>query len=135
MIRRNAALVLIAALLWLGALPMTASAEIRDVTWRIAAVRGVAPPDVGRTSFTLSGDGRLSATVGCNRLGGQAAVGAGTLSMGPLIGTRRACDAPLMDAEQRFGDAIAMVRSWRQAGERLELLDGSGTVVITLQRE
>ena len=131
MIRRNAVL---AVLLLLGALPMTAAAEIRDVAWKIAAIRGVAPPDVSRTSFTVSADGQLAATVGCNRLAGQATVGEGTLRVGPLRGTRRACQPPLMETEQSFGDAIEAVRTWRQAGQRVELLDASGAVVITLQR-
>ena len=134
MIRRNAARALVTALLLIGALSMTASADIRDITWKIVTIRGVAPPDATRTSFTLGADGRFAGTVGCNRLGGQATLDGNALKFGPVFGTRRACDAPLMQAEQRFSDALAEVRTWRQAGAGVELVDGSGAIVVALQR-
>jgi heat shock protein HslJ len=68
---------------------------------------------------------------GCNRFTGSYESGVGTLTFGPLAGTRMAC--PGMDTETAFLKALESTRRFRLAGRHLDLLDERGAVLVQLE--
>ena len=61
-------------------------------------------PALAGTLVTISFvDGEITGSTGCNTYSGTATWGDGDLTVDPgLVATRRSCDAPIMDQEQRF---------------------------------
>lgn len=77
-----------------------------------AATAGNQPIDVlfpnEETPLQLDfNDGRLSISGGCNRHSGSYQIQGETLSVGSLASTRRACAAPLMDADRAIAAQLA----------------------------
>lgn len=81
--------------------------------WRVTTVDG--QPPVAEITLRLGADGRLSGQAGCNGYTGSysidgdrfqpvavASTAAGTLAVGPLASTRKACAPAVMAGEQRF---------------------------------
>ena len=103
-------------------------------TWRVEAIGGSALPAAPRTDITFAAEGRVHGTGGCNRFMGGYTLDGATLRFGPIAGTRMACEAPAMEQETRFHDALATVRGWRRDGPSLLLTDGVGATVLRLVR-
>lgn len=116
--------------------------------WRIVEVDGQPilaanaqnAPFIG---FSLA-DGRVYGNSGCNRMMGTFTVNAsrpGTLSFGPIGGTRMAC--PDMTVEQRILAALQNVTSFKDVSasrdgrglSRIALYNAQGTPILLLQRE
>jgi putative lipoprotein len=85
----------------------------------------VAPNQREASLVVHPGEGQVAGSAGCNRFSGPCTVDGSTLTFGNLASTRMAC-ADGMDQEAAFLAALARVRSWRIAGDRLELLDAGG---------
>jgi heat shock protein HslJ len=86
--------------------------------------------------LVLRGDGespRFSATAGCNQLAGGLVLEGQTIAFGPAVATMMACPPPLEELERSLGLALGAARSWRVAGNTLELLDEAGASVALLQ--
>lgn len=67
-------------------------------------------------------DGRISGSAACNRYFASVESAApGALRIGPIGATRRMCEPPLMDWEQRYLGALEQVTHGRLANGRLEL--------------
>ena len=79
------------------------------------------------------GEGRFSATVGCNRLMGKFTRDGDKLTFGPAASTMMACPPPLDDWERQLTGALAATTSWRVNGEALELLDATGMQIALFQ--
>lgn len=80
------------------------STTLTDSRWRITSIDGAAPAsDKAMLAFT---DDRLTASVGCNRMGGSWRFEGGKLIAGPLISTKMACEG-LMDQEAALGALLA----------------------------
>lgn len=78
-----------------GVLP---PASLERTVWRIASINGAAISADQGASVSF-GDGRMSGTVGCNRLGSDYTFAAGKLGFGPVMSTRMACQEPLTSHE------------------------------------
>jgi putative lipoprotein len=114
--------------------PEAAKDEIYGRSWFLEQMEGRKTPDPPR--LFIASDGKVSGSAGCNQFGGQAAVAGGSLRLGPLISTRRACaDQELMDREQRFLGALERARSWRIEQGRLLLLNAEGAELLRFRRE
>lgn len=81
--------------------------------WRVTTIDG--QPPAAEITLRLGTDGRLSGQAGCNGYTGSytvegdrfqpvavASTAAGTLAVGPLASTRKACAPAVMAGEQRF---------------------------------
>ena len=78
-------------------------------------------------------DGALSGDTGCNRFGGTYTVDGDDLTVTTGATTRRACtDDVATVQEQALLTQLGEVRSARVDGPSLDLLDGSGTVLLSL---
>lgn len=107
--------------------------------WALAAFgtpeSGEAPLADTEITMSLTAEGRVAGTDGCNRYMGGCTLADDSLSFGPLASTMKACPEPVMDQSERYlrgleGTARALVRS-----DRLELRGAEGeTPVLTFVR-
>lgn len=81
--------------------------ELLKTVWRVESIKGEPVVEDSRTEISFFEEGRIAATVGCNRIGGGVILGEGTIQFGPLMMTRMACEEPLMNQEHRFTEAIS----------------------------
>ena len=102
--------------------------------WRIVAVSGAEAFDAAKTAFEAAADGRVSTTIGCNRMVGKPAVDGDWITFGPMAATRMACSPPLDQLERKYAEALGAVRSWRIEGAKLLLLEAGGKAAVTLER-
>ena len=74
---------------------------------------------------------RVTGSGGCNRFSGTFEAGMGSLTFGPLAGTRMAC--PSLDRETAFLRALEGTKRFRLAGRQLDLEDAAGVVLMELE--
>ena len=112
-----------------------AAADLLGEKWLVEFVRGVSTFDKFRTELLVSVDGKVSTTVGCNRMVGKATIDGDRLTVGQLASTRKACLPPLMELEGRYAAALGATRSFRIEGRRLKFVDGAGDNQIIFTRK
>jgi heat shock protein HslJ len=83
---------------------------------------------------TFGADGQVTGSGGCNTFAGPYQSTARTLSIGPLISTRMACDQPVMDQETAYLAALERTASYRFDSARLVLVDGTGATQAEFTR-
>ena len=71
-------------------------------------------------------DGRVSVSNACNRMGGTFAVEGGAYTVGDLMQTEMACEAPLMDAERAIAAALSSGGTVQVEGDSLVLVTAGG---------
>jgi heat shock protein HslJ len=110
-------------------------ADITEGVWNISAIEDRPTLFPSRTELVFYPDGRMSASVGCNRLIGGYRRHGGILSFGRLASTRMACPEGLGDQEQHFNRVLPKVDQFildPEAG-RLTLF-AAGTPVLRARR-
>ncbi len=75
--------------------------SLERTVWRIAFINGAKIPAT-QGALVSFGDGRMSGSVGCNRLGADYTYAASTVGFGPVMSTRMACQEPLTSQEYAF---------------------------------
>ncbi|WP_324262534.1 META domain-containing protein [Altererythrobacter sp. H2] len=115
----------LAALPLLAACASTGYAEtpqLAGTEWRFVAIDGQAPAsDRARMAFTAE---RISATAGCNGMGGTWTIEGDRLMGGPYASTMMFCDG-LMEQERAIGALLAEKPVLTVAGDRLTLSSDS----------
>lgn len=134
MMERRAGVGLVAALLPLAGCVSAGPDVTPDGDWTVAAIGNAAI--TGDPPLTLSiGQGRYGGYAGCNRYGGPVTQTGGSIAFSPAAATRMVCsERGRMEREQALLDLVAAAQSWSIEGNRLLLSDGSGQVVLTLDR-
>jgi len=95
---------------------------LADTAWRFVRIDGAAPvSERARLEFRAD---RVSATVGCNGLGGDWRIEGNLIITGPFMSTRMFCEG-LMEQERALSDLLSASPNWRLTGSRLEL-EGAG---------
>ena len=93
----------------------------------VGVVDGTSP------SLEFLEDGTVVGFTGCNRFNATWSGSGSELNITPLATTKMACvDEAASAQEQALVTTLPTVTSWRTTGEGVELLDGSGTTVVTL---
>jgi heat shock protein HslJ len=110
-------------------LPLTGTA------WRLTTVAtgtdAVSSTIAGtEVTMTIDEDGTVSGSAGCNRYNGTAIVEGDEVSFGPLATTKKACEPDVNAQEQTVLSAMDEVRTASIDGTQLELLDGSGSMLL-----
>ncbi len=100
-----------------------ASNRLAGTQWRFVSIDGTAPVS-DRASLGFWPDA-ISATVGCNGMGGQWHVEGNRLIAGPLMQTEMYCEGPIWGQEQALGAMLVAAPEFTLDGERL-LLRSSG---------
>jgi heat shock protein HslJ len=89
-------------------------------------------PVLEGTTVTVSfGVEGIGGDAGCNTYGGTFTYDNGALSVGPLAGTRRACEQPVMDQEFAFQNALMAATAYAFDGDTLTLSYEGGVLVFT----
>ncbi len=138
--RGAAALVMAAALAPVGCSttesprPSSPAAPLAGTLWTLveadgkassAGLPGTGEPHIRMDNATM----RVSGYTGVNNLMGGYQTGGATLAFSQIATTRRAGPPPAMELESAVLRALESTRSYRIAGEMLELLDAGGTPV------
>ncbi len=118
----------------LAASPALGAAAWDGAPWRLEKIGPAAVLGKGKAALSITPDGKVSGSSGCNRFGGTAQIENGGLRFGPLAGTRMACPPEMMDQERRLFHALEEVRAARVEDGRLVLLSESGEALVTLSR-
>lgn len=85
--------------------------------WELTNLGGTPVLEDRQPTLSFADPGRISGNASCNRYGGGADIGDGTIKVSPLQTTRMAC-SPEIDAQER-AYLLAL-----QNGRRLELVNG-----------
>jgi heat shock protein HslJ len=118
--KRLLALVLPVALAGCVAATNAATLALAGSEWRLLAIDGDAAASAG--NHLKFDRGQLSASVGCNRIGGNYRVERERLIAGPLIQTEMYCEGPLMGQEQALSALLVGAPELRLGGNRLTLV-------------
>jgi heat shock protein HslJ len=110
------------------------SSSLKDTRWVLVTLGGEALLPDTAPSAEFSAD-QISGSAGCNTYFGTYEASGDELSIGDVAVTEMWCMEPegVMDQEQSFLAALASVTSFRLAGEQLELLDGTGETILSLE--
>lgn len=110
-------------------------ADIVDGVWNISSIEGKPTIFPSRTELVFYHDGRVTASVGCNRLIGSYRRHGGVLGFGRVAATMMACPEALMEQERQFNQVLLRIDGYRFNPEtgRLTLLSG-GEAAITARR-
>lgn len=106
-------------------------ADLTQGVWNISAINDKPTQFPSRTELVFYPDGRMSATVGCNRMIGGFRRHGGMLSIGRVASTMMACPEGLDTQERNFAQALERVDGYRldtDAG-RLTLMAGGKAVI------
>lgn len=93
-----------------------AAPRLEGVEWEVTGFnngrQAVVSPKLGSSVTLKFEDGTVSGSAGCNRFTGDYEASGESLSIKPLATTRMACDAELMEQEQRFLAALQSATTW-----------------------
>jgi heat shock protein HslJ len=110
------------------------SASLQDTQW-VLVMLGEEPPLTGTAPSAEFSADQISGSAGCNTYFGTYTVSGSEFSIGDVANTEMWCSDPegVMDQEQAFLAALASAASHRLAGVQLELLDATGSVILTFE--
>ncbi|WP_374406089.1 META domain-containing protein [Pelagerythrobacter sp.] len=101
-----------------------ASERLTESQWRFVTIDGGSPAVPEKATLTFAED-RLSASVGCNGMGGDWRIEQGRLIAGPLMGTKMFCEGPVWEQEQAVSALLVAAPKLEWDGDRL-FLNSSG---------
>jgi heat shock protein HslJ len=111
-----------------------AAPRLEGVAWEVAGFnngrQAVASPILGSSITLKFEDGTVSGSAGCNRFTGGYEASDESLSIKPLATTRMACDAKLMEQEQRFLAALQSATTWSVVRGMLDVHRADGERVL-----
>lgn len=84
--------------------------------------------------LTFHPDGRLSATAGCNQIGGSVEVGPDRIMVGELAMTEMGCEPPYHEQDQWLADFLGRGPAYALDAGRMTL-DAEGAVIQLVDRE
>ncbi|MFJ3339074.1 META domain-containing protein [Streptomyces sp. NPDC086766] len=112
-------------------------APLRSTRWNVTALGAghavVSPPQGARAYLVLGrASGKVTGSLGCNRVTAGATVRGGRIALGRASTTRMMCDASLMDVEKRLLRLFDSTVSWRIDHRTLTLTSENGVRVTAV---
>ena len=104
---------------------------LADTSWRVIDILG-RPASAASSTLSFGADG-VSGNSGCNDFRGNAEIEGDHVKVGALATTRKMCTPPVNGQETVFLETLSLTHSWRRTGDKLELLDESGALLISLE--
>jgi heat shock protein HslJ len=123
-----------AALVALTAGPVLADGDALTGKWRVEQVKDGDAFDASKTSFEFLPNGRMAATLGCNRMMGEPEIHGDKISFSQVAGTRMACPPPLDQLERKFSAALEATRTYRIEGAKLTFANEKSEPLIVFRR-
>ena len=117
--------------------PATVDPALRGTEWLLTSLHGESLLEGSRITLNLGGEG-FDGLAGCNNYGGEyEAADGGALRFGFFPVTAMDCPSPegIMEQEQAYIDALTQARTYRLAGNRLEVQDAAGETVLAFARK
>lgn len=106
-------------------------ARLAGTSWAIEKIDGTAPvSNRARLAFET---GRISATAGCNGLGGEWKAKGNRIETGPFMSTQMFCDG-LMEQERALAGLLEAKPTFVLAGNRLTLTGGGHSAELVRSR-
>lgn len=116
--------------------PSSSAASLENTYWKLTTLRDklVVVADRQREPHLIlqPAQHRVAGSGGCNRFAGGYTLASDRLTFGRTAGTMMAC-VDSMEQERVFLEALALVARWRVDGQRLELLDERGEVLLRFE--
>lgn len=110
------------------------SPSLYSTWWRVVEVDGRQQDFLAGQKMdvfiTLSVQGRLNASGGCNNIGGSFVRSGSSIGFSPKVATRIACPPVVLSRERLFVDALRKASSFLIENRELRLLDRSGNEVL-----
>jgi heat shock protein HslJ len=107
--------------------------SLERTAWRVVSINGAEIP-ADRGALVAFGDGRMSGTVGCNRLGAAYAFADRNVSFGPVMSTKMACADPVGKQEYTFVTVLGALASTEFPGDGSMVLTGKdGGKIVLMQ--
>lgn len=108
-------------------------ATLEQTQWRIESINGtpIAPERNATLSFA---DGRISATIGCNRLGASYTYKGKSLSFGPVISTKMGCPDPIAQQEFTLANLLSAMKSTEFLSDGSIILTGQDGRSVVLEQ-
>ena len=72
----------------------------------------------------------VAGSSGCNLYNGPFTMDGGSMTIGPVAGTMRACEAPAATVEGAYLANLELVRSYTATADSLQLFDEGGTAIL-----
>lgn len=92
--------------------PVTPVASVKDVWWRAEDIGGKGIVDRSEVTLMLGSDGKIGGKSGCNGYSANYQLdGNGMKVFPPMIGTKMACPAAVMDQEQAYRSLLEGAQS------------------------
>lgn len=107
-------------------------AEITGISWRPVTVGSAAIPEDSGIFILFEVDGSITGHGGCNRFSGSLEKSDSGIGVGQLASTRMACSDEIMNRELAFMEAVQQTTDFSSDGNRANLLDSEGNVIVTL---
>lgn len=79
-------------------------------------------------TFEFDTEGNINGNTSCNSFGGTCTITDGTIEIGRLRSTRRACAQDVMQQERSFLSLLASATSWAITGDELVLTSPEGEI-------
>jgi heat shock protein HslJ len=125
---------LLAACAAATAAPADPLAGLVGTTWRAETIEGRPVTGIATSTLTFVSTEQIAGRAGCNRYSGPLRVAGERVAIGPLATTRMACEAALMDQEERFLAALGRTERIAQDGAFLLLHAAGGREPTRLAR-
>ena len=113
---------------------------LSGTSWTATGVnngKGAVESVAAGTTITASfgADGQLSGSGGCNQYSATFTSADGTIVIGPIAGTRMACDPAVSDQETAYFAALDAATTYKVQGSTLELRDDSGALQVSYAKQ
>lgn len=105
-------------------------AALPGTQWALADAAVAALPLGQQPELQFVSATQVVGNSGCNRFAGALRLGSSGVQMGPLAGTRRACDGELMRLEARVLRGLEATQAARLEPGHLVLLDAQGAELM-----
>jgi heat shock protein HslJ len=107
--------------------------SLEGTSWRIAQINGDTIV-ADREAVLAFGDGRVTGSVGCNRLSADYKFATGSVSFGPAISTKMACSDPVGKQEFTLVTVLGNLASTEFPGDGSMVLTGrDGDKIVLMQ--
>jgi heat shock protein HslJ len=110
-------------------MPALSPAALAGTEWVAFAIDGVPEVTTPKPRLHWVSADQVTGTGGCNSFRGSALLGGGTLRLGPLASTGRACLSMPGSQEDLYFKALELTHKARLERDQLLLLDDAGNVL------
>lgn len=108
-----------------------APATLFDTNWLAEDINGRGVIDNAQSTFSVTRDGKVAGSGGCNRYFAQAEIKDDRIEIGKAGATMMACAPALMDQEGKFLAALEKAATFRIDGDgKLFLVDADGADIV-----